>query len=314
MNERRNNMRKQILVIGGSYFAGRVFSILSSKSEDFHLHVVNRGRFPLNMPNVTEYKADRHCAGDIAALLPPDMKFDAVVDYCAYEPLDIETIFDALSGRFDQYIMFSTASIYDPGNMSEPKSETSLLRTDFPDGEVGAYMFKKCLLEIELIECAEKQGVPYTILRPTYIYGPFNYAPRESYYVQRIVQGYPVPVPSDSNSRFNFVYVTDTAEAVRLCIGDDRAYNRIFNLSNDECVTYESLMQQLVTCNGAPFLTRRVTVEDVVAQGIPLPFPLDNDELYVGTLFADTFGFEYTPLSVGMPKAFNAFKRVYTKE
>ncbi len=303
-------MRKQVMVIGGSYFAGRVFSILSSRGEDFHLHVVNRGRFPLNLPNITEYKCDRHDEETLKNLFPEDLVFDAVVDYCAYEPLDISTIFDMLPGKFKQYIVFSTASVYDQ-TQSRPKTEEDGYSTNFPDDAVGQYMFKKCLLEIELEQEAEKAGIPFTILRPTYIYGPYNYAPRESYYVQRIMQGLAVPVPKDSKSTFNFVYVTDTADAARLCIGDERAYNMVFNLACGENISYEDYMKELVVCNGKPFLTREVTVEDVIAQNIPLPFPLDNDELYSGELFAKTFDYKYTPFEVGMPKAFNAFKSIY---
>ena len=58
-------MRKQVLVIGGTYFAGRVFSILTSRGDsgrdDLHLHIVNRGKYPLNnLQNVTQYVCDRH--------------------------------------------------------------------------------------------------------------------------------------------------------------------------------------------------------------------------------------------------------------
>ena len=120
-----------------------------------------------------------------------------------------------------------------------------------------------------------------------------------------------MPVPTDSTSHFNFVYVTDTADAVRLCIGDERAFNRVFNLACGEKISYDDYMKELVVCNGRQFLTREVTVEDVEAQAIPLPFPLTDDELYSGELFAQTFGYEYTPLAVGMPKAFNAFKSIY---
>ena len=53
-------MSKKVLVIGGSAFTGRVFCIQMSKNEDYELHVVNRGQFPLNLKGVKEYKCDRH--------------------------------------------------------------------------------------------------------------------------------------------------------------------------------------------------------------------------------------------------------------
>ena len=32
---------------------------------------------------------------------------------------------------------------------------------------------------MKTIAVCKAAGIPYTILRPTFIYGPFNYAPRE---------------------------------------------------------------------------------------------------------------------------------------
>jgi hypothetical protein len=47
-------MKKRVLVIGGSMFAGRVFSLLASRTGEIELHVVNRGKLPLGeLENVT---------------------------------------------------------------------------------------------------------------------------------------------------------------------------------------------------------------------------------------------------------------------
>ena len=72
---------KKILVIGGSAFVGRIFSIQTSKKGDeFELHAVNRGHYPLRLENVREYKCDRHDPHTLARLLP-DGAFDALVDF-----------------------------------------------------------------------------------------------------------------------------------------------------------------------------------------------------------------------------------------
>ena len=88
-------MKKNVLVIGGSYFAGRVFSIYASKRDKVALHIVNRGRYTLNLPVVYEYKCDRHDVETLSAILP-DMNFDAVVDFCGYNPDEIAPIINAL--------------------------------------------------------------------------------------------------------------------------------------------------------------------------------------------------------------------------
>ena len=43
----------KILVIGGTYFLGRVFTIVASK-ENHQLFLLNRGTYSMNMPMVTD--------------------------------------------------------------------------------------------------------------------------------------------------------------------------------------------------------------------------------------------------------------------
>jgi nucleoside-diphosphate-sugar epimerase len=155
-------------------------------------------------------------------------------------------------------------------------------------------------------------GIPYTILRPTFIYGPFNYARRESYFVELIARGHVVPVPADATARFNMVYVFDIARALELMIGDERAFNEVFNLSAPDEITYSVLLEAFAKFNGGPFMTRSVTVEEILAEDIPLPFPLTEDELFSGKKLSDTFEFEYTPFMQGMEKTYKIFYSLFT--
>jgi nucleoside-diphosphate-sugar epimerase len=301
---------KRILAIGGSAFTGRVFSIVASRDSEVELHVVNRGSFPLNLDNVSQYKCDRHDTMRLARVLP-SLKFDAIVDFCAYSPGEIRAVQRALDGRFGQYIFFSTASVYSPGD-NGVKTEDSPVVSGLADGAVEEYLAGKVRLEEELYEEHLRSGVPYTILRPTFIYGPFNYAPRESYFIEMIARGHNVPIPSDATARFSFVYVVDVANATLRCVGDTRAYNETFNLAAPEHVTYGRLMSDFERCNGGPFLSHEVTVREVEEQNIPLPFPLTDDVLYNGEKIAKTFDFSYTPFAEGMEKTFKVFYSLYT--
>ncbi|MBQ8930399.1 MAG: NAD-dependent epimerase/dehydratase family protein, partial [Oscillospiraceae bacterium] len=166
-------MAKNVLVIGGSYFAGRVFNILTSRTDLFELHVVNRGKAPLNNLNhVTQYQCDRHEPMKMAALLP-DIKFDAVIDFCAYKPDDIRQIIEAMKNRIGQYIFISTSSVYDPGITTHKKETDPVVVTD-ADNPVDEYIASKAVLELECMAYCKQYGIPYTILRPSFIYGPFN--------------------------------------------------------------------------------------------------------------------------------------------
>ena len=303
---------KDVLVIGGSFFTGRVFSIQASKSGNFNLHVVNRGNFPMDLERVTQYKCNRHSPRMMARLVP-DIKYDALVDFCAYEPGDIKSVIDLLGGRIKQYIFFSTASVY---AQSEDSLDENAPMIDLPEdsGDPALeYVSKKIKLEQELAEACKSAGIEYTILRPAFIYGPFNYAPRESFFIELIAKKYAVPVPVDAKARFNFVYVLDIAEALMKCIGDRRAYGGIFNMAGVETITYPQLISDFERYNNGPFETREVTVAQAEEEKIQLPFPLNDSILYNGEKLARTFDFQYTPFTEGMEKTFKIFYSIYTE-
>ena len=302
-------MSKTILVIGGSAFTGRVFSIQVSKNEEYELHVVNRGQLPLNIKNVKEYRSDRHSPSMVAHLLP-DIKFDVLIDFCAYNPGEVSSLLEALKGRFKQYIVFSTASVYEPYN-HQVKAEADPVVTKSEGGRVSDYIYNKVLIERETVVTCKKLDVPYTIFRPTFIYGPFNYAPRESWFVELIARGHVVPIPVDATARFNLVYVFDIARALELCIGNKKAYNQVFNLSAPEEITYPFLLESFEKFNGGPFMSRPVTVDEVIDENIPLPFPLTEDELYSGNKLSETLDFTYTPFMEGMEKTFKIFYSLF---
>ena len=302
---------KNVLVIGGSMFTGRVFSIYASRNGGFNLHVVNRGNFPMELERVTQYKCDRHNPEEISGLIP-DIAYDALVDFCAYNPGDIESIINAIGGRIRQYIFFSTASIYIPTNGFLDEG-APLVDLNTEDGNsINDYIRNKIRLEQELAHACAESGIRYTILRPSFIYGPFNYAPRESYFIELIAKRQTVPVLTDSSARFSFVYVIDIAEALIKCIGDERAYNEAFNMAGSEAVTYTQLISDFERFNVAPFKTREVTVAQVEDENLPLPFPLSGDVLYDGRKFSQMFDFRYTPFSEGMEKTFRVFYSLFS--
>ena len=80
-------MSKKVLVIGGSAFTGRVFCIQMSKKEDYELHVVNRGQFPLNLKGVKDINVT-DTTPEWLPSSPADMIFDVMIDFPVYNPGD----------------------------------------------------------------------------------------------------------------------------------------------------------------------------------------------------------------------------------
>ena len=191
--------------------------------------------------------------------------------------------------------------------------ETAPVQDALGTGPAAEYIWNKVLLERELKEECAKRGIEPVILRPAFIYGPYNYAPRESWYIQRIVQGQDIPVPGDAASRFQFVFVKDAAEAILACIVRPEAAGKIYNLAAPETLDYGSYTDTLAAVSDIPFVTRPVTVEEVLRENIPVPFPLaaEESELYRGDRITRELGITYTPFREGMEKTYKAFKSVY---
>ena len=304
-------MSYRVLVIGGSYFLGRIFCTLASRLEDMELTLINRGRYPMtHLPRLREFHYDRHDSAGLSLL--PKEDYDAIVDLCAYAPGDISSLLENLPGKAKRYILLSTADVYErsPG---APRNEEAPLLAQAPAGAAGEYTWSKRLLEDELASACLKHGLETVILRPAFIYGPYNYAPRESWYIEKVVKGEPLPVPFDGTGQFQTVYVKDAAEAIIACVRREAAAGQAFNLAAPEVLDYPGFIEALRQASDRPFSTFFLTVEDALREGIPLPFPLteEESELFDGRKLTRLLGLEYTPFREGMKKTFIAFRSVY---
>lgn len=306
----------KVLVIGGSYFYGRVFVMEAVKSHE--VTVVNRGTYSMESLGARQLTGDRR---DASWWKGVQEDYDVIVDFCAYEAGDVECVLQNIRGRIGQYILISTVDVYERGISGYKDEETAHESRQLP-GEAGAYIAGKTALENELKAFCETSDMRYTILRPAILYGPYNYAPRESIFIQLMVQQRVLPQIIDATGDFQFLYVKDGANAIMKCIGNEAAYGEAFNLCGDEVSDYEALVNALVRAeqemkpeNAAPLQLLPMTAGQAEAQGLPLPFPVleEETELYSNAKSKAVLGMEYTSLTEGMEKTYRAFYSVYQK-
>lgn len=338
----------KILVIGGSYFFGRVFVMLASK--EHRLTVVNRGTYSMEEFGVKQISGDRH---DASVWQQCREDYDAVVDFCAYEPGDVITVLENLGGSVKQYVFISTVDVYqrqtgeqcaNVDNEERKQEEAPLERRSFP-GEAGAYIAGKVTLEEEVPRVCGEKNVAFTIFRPAILYGPYNYAPRESLFIQMAVREHLVPRFTDAKGRFQFIYVKDGAQAILKCLGNEKDYGQAYNLCGDEILDYDMFFRVLADCAGqeenmggsregnsttaeeGPSMAdgdnenaggsrlREVymTLEEAEKQGIPIPFPATSEEteLVSNRKSKEELGMIYTPFREGMQKTFHAFAKAF---
>lgn len=296
-------MAKSLLIIGGSYFAGKVLVEALGMLPDLSVTVLNRGNKPLFIPGVTELCCDRRDPEALSRTLR-GKSFDACVDFCAYERADVTGFFAAFAGDPPgHYILISTASVYAP-TLDLPVTEKARpLTGPIPgSGPEARYGFDKWLCEYAAMGACLRAKIPYTMLRPAVIYGRYNYAPRESWFFERALAGEPVAVPRGCPALYSFLYVEDLAAAVIACLQNPKCHNHAYNLAGPELVCYERLIAAISLCMGKRIDTMLLPAEEIDRRKIPLPFPLENHMAYSGELFSQSFDFSYTPFSQGMEK------------
>jgi 2'-hydroxyisoflavone reductase len=300
---------KDILVIGGSYFVGRVFVEELLKRKEYRVTVLNRGNIPMRRSEVREIVCDRHDTYRMGELLPP-MHWHGIVDFCAYTPEDIVGTLGVLPDQaFGRYIYISTASVYAP-TLSLPIGESAPLLTG-PQPELGPfadYAYGKCRAEQELQRRCDEHHLPHITIRPAFIYGKYNYAPRENYFFDLIERNETIVLPENSLALFSFVSVWDVARIIIGCLETDAALNRTFNASADELVSYPRLTEVLEIVTGKRLDIETMSTKEIEARGIPLPFPLDEHLIYAGALIQSIIDFSYMPFLEGMRETYRFYR------
>lgn len=97
------------------------------------------------------------------------------------------------------------------------------------------------------------------------------------------------------------------------CIVNEAVYGEAYNLSAPEQIDYKGFLDVLAKAHGEPLSLQPVTVAQVYMQNIPLPFPLDTDELYVGDKTVAALGMEYTPFVDAMKETYDIYMSVNKK-
>ncbi len=299
---------KNILIIGGSYFAGRVLVENLIREGNYNIFVYNRGRVPLRLKEVTEIVGDRDDELQIRNGIP-EKDWHALVDFCAYTPDHIGKMIRSLPGTLNHYIYISTTSVYE-NTWNLPITEESP-KLSGPQPELGAYAdygYNKWLAEMKLNQECEKRAIAFTTLRPSIIYGKYNYAPRESYFFDLIRDDKPFIIPDNDLALFSFVWVEDVSKIIMGCIGNERMFNQTLNVCTGELVSYRRLVEVFEEISCKKFNIVKMRIQDIDAKRIPLPFPFDVHLIYSGIKINQILRFEYTPFVYGMKKTYEYYQ------
>jgi nucleoside-diphosphate-sugar epimerase len=165
-------------------------------------------------------------------------RFDVIVDSSGRTLDDSRAVVERTGAPSHRFVYVSSAGVY-------ADSELWPLDEDSPTDPASRHAGKA-----DTEAWLRNEGIPFTSFRPTYIMGPGNYNPVESWFFDRIVHGRPVPLPGDGSTITQLGHVSDLAAAMARCIEVDAAANRIYNCTGRQGVTFRGLVQAAARAAG----------------------------------------------------------------
>lgn len=226
----------KVLVMGGTRFIGVYLTrLLVAAGHDVTLF--NRGKRAAPVEGVRQITGDRTDAAQLRAQLTGE-SFDAIFDNNGRELSDTQPLIDLFQNMLQHFVYVSSAGVY--------------LKTDQPPHFEGDPVDPKSRHrgKFETEEALAATGLPWTAVRPVYIYGPQNYNPLEAWFFDRIVRDRPLPIPGNGQAITQMGHVADLAEAMLAVLGNKAALGQIYNISGDRDVTFDGLARACAVAAG----------------------------------------------------------------
>ena len=197
----------RILMIGGTAFVGR--HIADAALDAGHdLTLFHRGKTGADLfPQATHLNGDRDV--DLSALA--DGRYDATIDLCAYFPRQVRSLAGALDGRGGRYVFISSVSAYSPSVPANYDETAQLADVDDPEAtEITNENYGGLKAVCEQVS-TELFGPDTTIIRPTYVIGPFDRTYRFTWWVDRLARGGTVLAPGEPDDPIQLIDARDQA-------------------------------------------------------------------------------------------------------
>ena len=222
--------------MGGTRFIG-VYLTKILVEQGHEVVLFNRGNKPAPVEGVKQIQGDRTDASQLKEKLSSE-QFDAVFDNNGRELGDTQPLAEIFKDRVQHFVYMSSAGVYlksdqlphIEGDPVDPKSRHK------GKHETEAYL--------------AQLGLPWTSIRPTYIYGPQNYNDLEAWFFDRIVRDRPIPIPGNGLHITQFGHCQDLAMAMAAVLGNETAVGQIYNISGDRFVTFDGLARACVEAAG----------------------------------------------------------------
>jgi nucleoside-diphosphate-sugar epimerase len=207
---------------------------------DLHVRMLNErmdllrsAEIPLHVQDARDYHALSRLLTEIA---PQVIVHAAAVSHAGQSNKDPYTTFDhslrtlenALDwsrGNADHFIFLSSSMVY--GDFLTPEVDE-----EHPLNSIGIYGALKVAGEKIVVAYNQVFDLPYTIVRPSALYGPRCVSRRVGQvFIENALQGKQLRLEGDGSDRLDFTYIEDLVQGIRLAIEHPDARNETFNMT-----------------------------------------------------------------------------------
>lgn len=151
----------------------------------------------------------------------------------------LENALDWARGSADHFIFFSSSMVYGTFQTEEVDEE-------HPLNTLGIYGALKVSGEKIVVGYNQVFDLPYTIIRPSALYGPRCVSRRVGQvFIENAFRGKPLQISGDGSERLDFTCIDDLTEGVCLVIENPAARNETFNLTYGQSRSIADLAQIL---------------------------------------------------------------------
>lgn len=221
-----------------------------------------------------------------------------MIDCVAYTPRDVRTA-TRIFTDVDAYVYVSTASVYADSMTAEmeipmregstPLYECTEEQADSNSAE--SYGPRKAEGDHAVFAAAER-GINAMSVRPTLVYGPYDYHERFDYWINRVHEYKSLIVPGDGGSILHRAYVEDVASAFRL-VAEEGTPGEAYHASEHELGSVELSPSDFILYTPRPMIAETAKLATLGWESTPLDEALTRTvEDHLGS---DRVGSKYDP-------------------
>ncbi len=229
-----------VLFIGGT---GNISTEVADQAykQGHRITVANTGKHPVPSPyhHILLDRTDpEQCKEKLSGI-----SADIVIDFFAFVPDHVKTLYTILKGKIKQYIFISSATVYQKPHKKIPLTEDTPRENPF-----WPYAQDKIACE-EFLEKVHSPDFPVTIVRPSHTFGktwiPSVLNGNDFTICSRILQGKPIVIHDKGESLWTLTASSDLAIGLCGLIGNEAAIGEAFHITSNEALSWNKIYEIL---------------------------------------------------------------------